>query len=169
MARQTSNGPEAHETVACGTPPPPRSFTRVQVRDYRAAANIVGSTMPTEVDHYLSGVPLSLLQPNVILPAQHFGGRRPLAPEHRLMIAVLQDAIWCLEKHRFATNRLGRSLFEDVSKWIAAHETTWPYSFESICDYLNLDADSVRRRLGVGARVLVPGRERATRQGFRGH
>jgi len=111
--------------------------------------------MPTEVDRYLSGVPISLLQPNVILPAQQFGGSRHLAPEHRLMIAVLQDAISCLEKYRFATDLEGRSLFEEVTQWVDARDHGWPYSFESICDFLNLDAGSVRRRLGVDHSVLA--------------
>ena len=123
--------------------------------------------MPAEVDRYLSGVPIGMLQPNVILPSQHFGARKPLAPEQRLMIAVVQDAINCIEKYRFATGHRGRRLFDEVTKWLGAKETDWPYSFESICQVLGLDADAVRHRLGVAQEqqpVLVPRQMYAARQ-----
>ena len=115
--------------------------------------------MPTEVDRYLSGVPVDMLQPNVILPSQYFGARKPLAPEQRLMIAVVQDAINCIAKYRFATDPRGRQLFDEVTQWLGATETGWPYSFESICEVLGLDANAVRHRLGVAQEqqpVLVP-------------
>lgn len=105
--------------------------------------------MPTEVDRYLAGVPIGMLQPNVILPSQHFGAGKLLAPEQRLMIAVVQDAINCVEKYRFATDSRGRQLFDEVAQWLSAAETGWPYSFESICGALDLDANAVRQSLRV--------------------
>jgi len=105
--------------------------------------------MSSEVDRYLSGVPIAMLQPNVILPSQHFGARKSLAPEQRLMIAVVQDAINCIEKYRFATDHRGRQLFDEVTQWLGATETGWPYSFEAICGVLDLDANAVRHRLGL--------------------
>jgi len=63
------------------------------------------------------------------------------------MIAVLDDAIQCLQKYRFATNRRGRRLLREVTQWLLAEETDWPYSFPSICAVLDLDADAVRHRL----------------------
>jgi hypothetical protein len=101
------------------------------------------------VDRYLSGVPIGILQPNVILPSQDVRARKPLTPEQRLMIAVLRDAINCLEKYRFATNYRGRRLFGEVTQWLGARDGAWPYSFESICEVLGLDANAVRQRLGV--------------------
>ena len=120
------------------------------------------------MDRYLSGVPIGMLQPNIILPSQHFGVRAPLAPEQRLMIAVVQDAINCIEKYRFATDHRGRRLFREVTQWLGAKATGWPYSFESICEVLGLDANAVRRRLGVAHKhqpVLVRRRMSAARQG----
>jgi hypothetical protein len=64
--------------------------------------------MPTEVDRYLSGVPIGLIQPDIILPGQHFEPRRTQAPEQRLMIAVLHDALDCVEKYRFARKNRDR-------------------------------------------------------------
>jgi hypothetical protein len=91
----------------------------------------------------------SVLPPHIILPSQHFGAREPLLPELRLMVAVVQDAVNCVEKYRFATDRRGRRLFDEVMQWLGAQETRWPYSFESICEVLRLDANAVRYRLGV--------------------
>jgi hypothetical protein len=65
------------------------------------------------------------------------------------MIAVLHDALNCIEKYRFATDQRGRRLFDEVTQWLGAKETGWPYSFESICEVLGLDANAVRHRLGV--------------------
>ena len=87
-----------------------------------------------------AGVPRSLAQLDIILPSQHFGPQRKQAPEQRLMIAVLHDALDCLEKHRCATDSHGRRLFD---------ETEWPYSFECICGVLDLDSNAVRQRLRV--------------------
>ena len=105
--------------------------------------------MSAEVDRHVSGIPSGLLQPHIVLPSQHFGDPKPLLPEMRLMVAVVQDAINCVEKYRFAKDRRGRRLFGEVIQWLSAQETRWPYSFESICEVLRLDADAVRHRLGV--------------------
>jgi len=105
--------------------------------------------MPPEFDRSLSGIPSSLVQPHIVLPSQHFGGQQPERPELRLMVAVVQDAINCVEKYRCATDRRGRRLFDEVTQWFSVREPLWPFSFESICEVLRLDADAVRRALGV--------------------
>ena len=52
--------------------------------------------------------PEIIFQPLVILPAQHFDPPRKLAPEHRLMMAVLDAAVWCIDKYRVPTDTHGR-------------------------------------------------------------
>ncbi len=105
--------------------------------------------MAIEANLQLAGVPSSLTQLDIILPSQHFGPRRKQAPEQRLMIAVLHDALDCLEKYRSATGSQGRRLFREAKQWFLADETQWPYSFECICGVLDLDSNAVRQRLGV--------------------
>jgi len=95
----------------------------------------------------LAEVPSDIFQPHVILPSQHFTRPGKLTPEHRLMIAVLDNALQSLEKYRFATKRRGRRLFGEVTQWLLAEETDWPFSFECICAVLDLDAQAVRQRL----------------------
>jgi len=77
----------------------------------------------------------------------HIAPRRKQAPEERLMIAVLHDALDCLEKYRFDTGRAGRRLFQQARRWFLADEPEWPYSFACICEVLDLDPNDVRLRL----------------------
>jgi hypothetical protein len=100
----------------------------------------------------LTEVRTGMLQPNIILPSQYFGVRRRLTPEHGLMVAVLQDAIDCVVKHRHAKDYRGRRLFDEATRWLLAEETGWPYSFECICAALDLDANAVRGALRLPER-----------------
>jgi hypothetical protein len=93
--------------------------------------------------------------PDIVLPSQHFGPQRKQAPEQRLMIAVLHDALECVTKYRFATNTRSRRLFREAKQWFLANNAEWPYSFEGICGVLDLDANAVRQRLRV-ALALQP-------------
>ena len=90
---------------------------------------------------------LSTARDGSILPSQYFETHRKQAPEQRLMIAVLRDAINCVEKYRFATDHRGRRLFDEARRWVLAGETDWLYSFARICDIRDLDPDAVRQRL----------------------
>lgn len=95
----------------------------------------------------LTEVRSGMLKAIIILPSQYFGPRRNLAPERRLMAAVLEDAIDCIAKYRYAKHYRGRRLFHEAVQWLLAEETDWPYSFECICGVLDLDASAVRGAL----------------------
>jgi len=91
-----------------------------------------------------------LFQPDVMLPAQYFTllrKRSPQGPEYLLVIAMLQDAVECFQKHRFATDANGRALFEDAREWLTSDDRMWPFSFENVCGVLNLDPDYLRSGL----------------------
>lgn len=88
-------------------------------------------------------------QNEVLLPSQLFGPGRKQEPEQQLMIAVLHDALDCLEKHRSAKRPRDRQLFNETQQWFLTRETRWPYSFESICAVLDLNPDAVRQHLRV--------------------
>ncbi len=91
-----------------------------------------------------------LLQPNTLLPSQHFAALRRRAeqePERRLVVALLQDAVECFQKHLFARDRKKRQLFRDAEEWICSTDRTWPFSFENVCEVLQLDPDYVRQGL----------------------
>lgn len=103
--------------------------------------------MAMDVNRYMMGVSVDLLQPDAILPVQHFDPPKKLSPEHRLMMAIVDDAFRCVENNRSPKNAQGRRLFREAKQWLLAEEPHWPYSFEQICAVLDLDADAVRHRL----------------------
>lgn len=102
-----------------------------------------------EANPELARVSTGMRQLDILLPSQHFGPHRKQSPEQRLMIAVLHDAIDCIEKFRFSDDPQGRRIFHETKQWLVSSETDWPYSFECICAVLDLDSDAVRQRLRV--------------------
>ena len=63
------------------------------------------------------------------------------------MLAILQDAVACLEKGLFrSSQRCSRPAYE-AAQWIAQRDPMWLFSFENICDNLNLDAEGLRQQL----------------------
>ncbi|MEO8601113.1 MAG: hypothetical protein ABI629_00915 [bacterium] len=91
-----------------------------------------------------------LFQPDIMLPAQYYSVLRKTSaqgPEHRLIMAMLQDAVDCFQKYRGATDENGRALYEDAREWLASEDRRWPFSFENICGVLKLDVDYLRRGL----------------------
>jgi hypothetical protein len=90
-----------------------------------------------------------MMQLNVILPSQYFVPHGKLVPERRLMLAVLQDAIECIAKHRRAKDRRRQRLFNEVRQWLLSEQKDWLYSFARICEVLDLDANAVRYQLRV--------------------
>ena len=92
----------------------------------------------------------TLLQPDTLLPSQYFGrvGRRSeFDGERRLMIAVLEDAVDVYRKQVSAQDARGKNLFREAEEWIEDPDRTWLFSFENICDVLDIDSEYVRRGL----------------------
>jgi hypothetical protein len=91
---------------------------------------------------------------DVILPSQFFGpmGSGGLRSEQRLMLAVLVDAINILQRWNRMGSARKRRTFTDAAQWILMKGTNYPFSFDNVCDALNIDSEMLRRRLGVPAR-----------------
>jgi hypothetical protein len=69
--------------------------------------------------------------------------------EERLMLAVLQDAVDCFQEHVLARSLWEKKLFQEAENWILAKNTDWLFSFENICEALQLSPDYIRRGLQV--------------------
>ena len=107
----------------------------------------------------------ALLAPEQLLPTQYgHAGRDSVARgERALMLAVLQDAIHCLE----APRREARAARE-TEAWIRSDDQEWPFSFLNLCASLEIDAAQLRRELlARAARRRAPGREFADGDGRR--
>ena len=91
-----------------------------------------------------------LFEPDVLLPAQYFAAFRRsggLERERLLMLAVLEDAIDCFQKYAHARDPRGGQIFQESKEWVDSGDRTWLFSFENICDTLEINADYVRRGL----------------------
>jgi hypothetical protein len=88
------------------------------------------------------------LAPDVMLPAQLVPDVRALRdPEHRLRLAVLEDAIRYFQRYLDATDGRHRALYEDAVDWFGSPDRSDPFSFENVCEALQLDPDHLRQGL----------------------
>jgi CheY-like chemotaxis protein len=90
------------------------------------------------------------LEPDILAPYQYLKIRRrtePAAPEKALMFAVLADAIETYQKFAAAKSSRGKTLFREVEAWLWNEQSDAVFSFLNICEVLQLDPGSLRRRL----------------------
>jgi len=91
-----------------------------------------------------------ILEPDIFLPSQFYGSTglsRQLEGEKRLMIAVLKDAVECLEKYRGSRNSIGQCQYLSAIEWVEDTDTDWLFSFTNICDLLGFDPEYLREVL----------------------
>jgi hypothetical protein len=73
--------------------------------------------------------------------------RRTLAPEFRLMLAVLEDAVITFHCGLGSASAESRRRVCEVEEWLRSRDLDSPFSFENICSVLRLDADWIRSGL----------------------
>ncbi len=91
-----------------------------------------------------------LFQPDVMLPAQYSTrarGRVAQEGEYNLVFALLEDAVHCFKKYRFAEAQSARELYDEAREWIESTDRSWPFSFENVCMILSIDPDFLRQGL----------------------
>lgn len=105
---------------------------------------------------------------DTILPSQYFGDQHKLSPMQRLWLAILEDAIACVQKGKKATLRLEdtlacvrsserralkwkRELGDEAREWIEYIGTSDGFglglSFVAVCEGLDVDPDYLRTGL----------------------
>ena len=67
--------------------------------------------------------------------------------EEKLMLAVLQDAVDCFQQHALSDCPWEKQLFQEAERWILANNSDWLFSFENICENLQLNPSYIRRGL----------------------
>jgi hypothetical protein len=91
-----------------------------------------------------------LFEPDTLLPVQYFEAMRKkhlLEGEKRLILSVLEDAIECFMKCIDASTSKGQRLFRDADEWIAHEDKRWVFSFDNVCDMLDINAEYMRMGL----------------------
>jgi hypothetical protein len=89
----------------------------------------------------------SYFEPDVLTSHQYFQLFRQKShfdAEEKLLFAVLTDAIECFQKYLGASAPRRRKLFTEAEAWISRRDSSWPYSFENICEALNIDPNYLR-------------------------
>lgn len=92
----------------------------------------------------------ALFEPELILPAQMTGGARidgDTSGARALMLAILEDAMLCIERGRRRRHARTRQLAAEAETWMRSDCREWLFSFASICDVLGMDPDALRVRL----------------------
>ncbi len=83
------------------------------------------------------------IAPETILPSQLFECRiEVIQPEKRLMLAVLESAVWVL-----LHPGQGRGRVTEAERWVASNATDWPFAFVNVCQALGLDPAYIRAGL----------------------
>jgi hypothetical protein len=89
----------------------------------------------------------SLFEPDILAGHQFlrvFREKGSLGPEERLMFAVLSDAVECFQRYLGAKGRRCQRLFNEAEAWIKSQDARCPYSFENICEVLNINPEYLR-------------------------
>jgi hypothetical protein len=89
-------------------------------------------------------------EPQGILPGQFYGARRgtsEIEPLHRLMIAMLVDAVRCFETRFDARQPARCQEFAEVRSWIFSDADDGVFSFRAVCDALEVDPGAIRKGL----------------------
>ncbi|HWO43071.1 MAG TPA: hypothetical protein VNO43_14820 [Candidatus Eisenbacteria bacterium] len=92
----------------------------------------------------------ALFQPDTLSHDQYFDNIRKklvLEPEKSLMLAVLEDGIRTFQDNVLAKDAKKRALFEEARDWLWSDDSSWPFSFVSLCAFLGLDPGYIRRGL----------------------
>jgi hypothetical protein len=85
-----------------------------------------------------------------LLPSQYLDrivADPSLQPEKRLMLAVLENAVAAYQKYALASSRRARRLFGEAAAWLTGPADAGMFSFNGICDALELDPEFVRAGL----------------------
>ena len=69
--------------------------------------------------------------------------------EEGLMLAVLESAVEDFQKYVLARNPSGKKLFQEAEAWFLEKESDELFSFENICETLQLHPDYIRQGLMV--------------------
>jgi hypothetical protein len=89
-------------------------------------------------------------QSDAVLPEQFFQERRgsqELRPFSRLMYAILIDAVRCYQVNFDARHGSKKQEFSEAMGWLFHDEGIGPFSFERVCDSLEIDPGRIRRGL----------------------
>ncbi len=112
--------------------------------------NLVSSTASHEA-WKTPGLGISYLsEPDSLLASDYLETTRRKShqePEKELMLAVLEEAIDCFQMNVFKKTRKQEILFREAEDWILDDNSHWLFSFDIICETLDIDPNYLRSKL----------------------
>ncbi len=93
---------------------------------------------------------MELFSPDSLLPDEFYqqisSKEKEVEPEKRLMLAVLEEAVRCFQKYLFSPkNSKNGHEFDAAEEWIWEKESGWLFSFNNICETLELNPSYIRQ------------------------
>ena len=90
-----------------------------------------------------------LFQRDVLLTTKYLSDRvgKTLVPEKRLLLAILEDALYCFQDHCSAQHGKRKQLYEDVQRWFFDANDDRVFSFNNICSALGFDPGYILKGL----------------------
>ena len=84
---------------------------------------------------------------DAVMPAQFYPARRgavSVEPIMRLMAGILIDAVRCFQRNFEAGSSDRRREFREAQFWIFDDKGNGPFSFQCVCDWLEIDPRGLR-------------------------
>jgi len=102
-----------------------------------------------------------LIAPDVLTPMQWHAGvyseSPPFYGTKRLMLAVLVDALRCLQIGARGRTAIQRRSLAEAEFWIADRRSQGPFSFETVCEAVGINPDWLRESLCEWRRQRLSG------------
>lgn len=88
----------------------------------------------------------SMESSETIMPSQYFDiiWRCQLMPEQKLLLGILEDAVYMFQTCSLKKSKRARNQFEEVRYWIFEEKTARICGFQTICTVLDIDPDYIR-------------------------
>jgi len=141
-------------------------LARVLAKYIRAKVFVVGAkTALARSEEITPEEAPSVFQPEVLLPIQFYETLRRkhlLEGERLLMLAVLEDAVESYMRYLNSSTRKGQTRFREAEEWINHQDKLWLFSFDNVCEALNIDPDYLRSGLHQWKGSHLAPAERAT-------
>ncbi len=67
--------------------------------------------------------------------------------QRELASGILKQAAQDLRRFHGATSAIERELYLDAYRWVISDDCSWPFSFLTVCQLLNLAPESLRQEL----------------------
>ena len=132
--------------IALGLP----KLARVLARLIRAPRLFAARTALVAAHESAAEEALPGFEPDVLLPLQFYENLRrthQLEGEKLLMFAILEDAVESYMKYLHAATRPKQRRFREAEDWIERRDKRWLFSFDNVCEALNIDPEYMRRGL----------------------